>query len=714
MQFALLIQILPIFIAAVSGSVRVGTSTCWAFITTDSLSPFEDGWVTSSSPSSAAGESKVSYSTAATSSWFDNVVLSITGRPTSRVTVFDFDRTDANAESAFAGSIGSSSCPFQWQPTLPSATLMPSARFAVLPPEDASLAALFPSGNMSKRICSVNVSFTYTPLGTSTAQHVTFTLEETLLKALYASLTSSGGSPLMLSNSIDVSMTGVQWPIQFFIPFGCRTRVVLIGNQVGDLNPWYMWVPVVTYSAVVIPVALYSAYLTHGVQTSSRSRAGMIFAIFLGFTGSCIGVAIELMQWSVVTGRLFPFPDPITFFICFMCGYAILFVPLLWNHACRALISSVVFKLLVWGLMLALTVAYWIAGFVILGSISLGFLLVTSSTMIFLYTYFCSRLPLDVRPSNARWMWFPLFTPAAPLFLMYFDVIVSCGGKEQHWQHGGAVMYAAGGGRNVDLVLLDAVRLYSIMTNMAFCLLATLPTIGLLAAATSFHWPMIILFTVLVVLTILHVSTAVQQYAKERRRWKLEGLGASRLLWPAVDAVLAKRSTSTTGVRLSPSPGKSHHVVPRPGSYTSSGAQPAPEFSSTMSPQLQRWQQQQQQQQQQTYAEPPVFATTRAQQLQQAAAAPAGWANAMPVPASQIRSGSLNSEVIGAFAGGSRAPTPREYVTHPQQASAAMQQQLAFRGAGVGAGLVRHQQQQQPTNTVQSSRQPSPVPFVYD
>jgi hypothetical protein len=712
--FALLMIGALVLLSATSASTRVGTATCGALITSDSLLPFEDGWTIDTRSS----ELNVAYSTASTTSWFDELVLSVSGRPASRVTVFDLERLHSSQESI----LGADACRFRWAPSAPAGVLIKSARISVLPIEDASLQSLFPTGNLSSTMCHVNASITYSARDSAMPMETVLMLDSTVLKALVASLTSANGAanaPLTMSNAVDISLGGVEWPIRFTIPFGCRMRLMLISNQVGDLNPWFKWVPVVTYSAVVMPSAMYSAFLTHSSQTSSStSRAGMVFAMFIGFTGSSLGAAIELFQWRVVSGRLFPFPDAITFFVCFMCGYAVMFVPLLWNHACRELISTVIFKLLIWGLFIALTIAYWIAGFIILGSISLAFLFGTSSAMILLYTYFCARLPENVRPSNARWMWLPIFTPAAPIVLLYYDIIICCGGEpeQRHWDADRGTASSSPGTsaadtRNVNLILFDAVRLYSVISNMIFCLLATLPLIGLLGAATAFHWPLMVLFTSLVVLTVLHAGVSLQQYAKELRRWKIDGLDVRRMLWPAVDAVLAKHASGSNKrndpraspyVRSAsvqePQPLKAYSAVPTwPGAAMAQpprpGTAPAAQY-------------QYQQQQQQVYQEPAVFASTAGMMRSQfAAGGPApGFAPGMLVPASQVRSGSLNHEMMDVYtAGGSHAPSPREYEPQQRSQSAAdgtVRDTLAFRSSGGGG--------------IRGSRQPSPIPFVYE
>ncbi|ESL07567.1 hypothetical protein TRSC58_04741 [Trypanosoma rangeli SC58] len=312
--------------------------------------------------------------------------------------------------------------------------------------------------------------------------------------------------------SLSFSTRDIHWPVFFHVSPNCVVYLLLLTNRQGSIHRWYAWIPATILTIVVL--VLVTTMMLFRRELPPGATAMLLTLLFVGYLGSCIGLVIEVLSWQSVLGRMFPFPDAVTLYCCLPIFYLLTFLlVLLRNRHCGVLFHAMM-RLAVYGLNLALCCGYWVAGDVLLGSLTLLQFLLSNLFLSAAYSYFAvilGRLQLRVEPISSAlgFLWFVPLTPFAPCLLMYYDLYV----MQASNQEPGALAS----------MLQKAVVMYDTMTSFPLLLLQNVWGIALLVTVTSYHMPfLILLFTALLFFT-LHFIVSVGQYAKLRRRWIRRG-----------------------------------------------------------------------------------------------------------------------------------------------------------------------------------------------
>lgn len=345
----------------------------------------------------------------------------------------------------------------------------------------------------------------------------------------------------LFSPSMGIAMGGLNWPLRFTSDSNCTIRFMLLVNQYGALDPWYVWIPTTVYSAFVTILLLPAVFFRR--QLPSGLLGIFLFLVFFGFFGSCIGLAVEILQWQSVMGTIFPFPGSVTLYCCLAILYTLYFIPLIYQQECGSVLFMGVLRLLVYGINCALCVCYWIAGYIILGSLALLQFLVTNIIVTYYYAYVTVHMRRRTGSStlapkfsgNFVYLWCAPITPFACCALMYYDVYLL---SRQEVCKSLAV----------DRVR-DIIRVYNTQMSIPLLFFQNIFGTALLAAATAFHMPFLILLFASLFLGGLHLIHTVIQYLREWRRWRSAGvLGdsvfSSLSLSPVMTALFSQHCSS--------------------------------------------------------------------------------------------------------------------------------------------------------------------------
>lgn len=362
------------------------------------------------------------------------------------------------------------------------------------------------------------------------------------------------------SNSITlVSASGVTWPMTLTFSSECPIQLIVLLDQYGAIDRWFVWIPTTAYTATVVAILLPVVLL--------RSRlpvhlAGIcLFLVFLGFFGSCIGLVVELLQWQSAVGRLYPFPDSVTLYCCLCLLYTLLFVPVLYRQGNNTILFMGVTRLLIFGLNCALCIGYWIMGFVVLGSLGVLQYLLTNFILTYYYAYVSVYLRRAVKGSsslpkfsnNFVYLWCAPVTPFACCALMYYDLYLLTHSNVERDPVAGRMR--------------DVVRIYNAQLSLPLLFFQNVYGVALLATACAYHMPFLTLLFVALLLWIVHSIYVVEQCTKEWARWHRRGLSlgfCGCLSLPTAMTALLSLDYEANASRTATLPPQSGLQAPRP------------------------------------------------------------------------------------------------------------------------------------------------------
>ncbi|RNF07791.1 hypothetical protein TraAM80_03165 [Trypanosoma rangeli] len=312
--------------------------------------------------------------------------------------------------------------------------------------------------------------------------------------------------------SLSFSTRDMRWPVLFHVSPNCVVYLLLLTNRQGSIHKWYAWIPATIVTVMVL--LLVTTMMLFWRELPPAATAMLLTLLFVGYLGSCIGLVMEVLSWQSVLGRVFPFPDAVTLYCCLPIFYLLMFLLVLLRNRYSGVLFHALLRLAVYGLNLALCCGYWVAGDVLLGSLTLLQFLLSNLFLSAAYSYFAvilGRAQLRVEPISGAlgFLWFAPLTPFAPCLLMYYDLYI----MQASSQAPGAL----------TSILQKAVVMYDTMTSFPLLLLQNVWGIAMLATVTSYHMPfLILLFTALLFFTLQSV-VSIGQYAKLRRRWIRRG-----------------------------------------------------------------------------------------------------------------------------------------------------------------------------------------------
>ncbi|CAD2219532.1 hypothetical protein AGDE_07582 [Angomonas deanei] len=348
------------------------------------------------------------------------------------------------------------------------------------------------------------------------------------LMSVTSHLSANSAGVQVIPPSLSFSTNTVQFPLTVDFPSSCQIQILLLLNKEGSIERWYTWIPATVYSAAVTALILPTLFL--GKRLHPTVTALLLAVLYVGFLGACIGLIVHLEQWQSTLGRMFP-SRAVTLYCCLPLLYVAYMVILLLRcgrHKSTLFIGLL--RLLVYGVNCALCVGYWIAGYVLLGSLSVFQYFATNVVLTLYFVYLVvkfNRPPRKVRetgvvqggglrqiriPTSLSVLWFTPLTPFASCFLFYLDLYLLSG----------SVASSDGGLRIEDLV-----RVYNLQLSIPLLFFQNIYGIALLATATAYHMPFVVVLFPSLFLWGLHLIYSVEQYVNEWRRWRERGVGVA-------------------------------------------------------------------------------------------------------------------------------------------------------------------------------------------
>lgn len=493
-------------------SVNLIRTTCGGVIPLDSLYPIESYWSLRDLLDWRSGNDTSGVTAALTLGHSPDIAESVlgamerlTGLSSPHVHIFQLDNL-----------AGLSGCRVLWNPTdvLYISTIITSASVAILPYQGAGIT------------CPLSVIATTTAAEGGGSTTVEFPVLSTA--GALANITSSIQQTLIVKE-------GLTWPVSFQLQGGamCSAYVVIAANRQVSLDDWWSWIPAVVYSAVVLPIALFSAFSHRKMGASTF--AFMIGVVYIGYVGVSVGVMITIAGWQVSIGRMFPFPSSVTLYVALWAVYALVLPLLLFRHPCREMLANALVRSLIYGFFVGQLVAYWVLGFVALASVGLAVLCVTNGVLVFFYAQFVTLLATakEVRTElrNMPMAWLAPVTPFVPPVLLYADLFFT--------QHASPRL------RIMDPRLQEAVVLFNLQTALPFILLFESAAIALLVAATVRQPTFLVPLFMLLMLAGWYTIWTVQQYFSARTAWDALHAGGvisaptpQWTLWPAIHSLI--------------------------------------------------------------------------------------------------------------------------------------------------------------------------------
>ncbi|KPI90205.1 hypothetical protein ABL78_0723 [Leptomonas seymouri] len=306
------------------------------------------------------------------------------------------------------------------------------------------------------------------------------------------------------------------WPMTVTFSSQCTLYFILLVERYGAINLWYVWIPTTVYTAFVVAVFLPVVVLRR--QLPVHIAGLYLFLVFFGFLGSTIGLVVELLQWQSSLGRMFPFPPSVTLYSCVSVLYMLLFFPILFRQGDNTVLFMGATRLFTYGLNCALCVGYWIAGYLVLGSLAIFQLIVTNFIITWYYAYVTVHLRRAARgasslpkfSNNFVFIWFAPATPFACCALMYYDLYLLTQGDIK---------------KDASFIRMrDVVRVYNAQMSIPLLFFQNVYGVALLATATAFHMPFAVLLFVALLFWIVHAIYVIEQYCKEWSRWCRNGV----------------------------------------------------------------------------------------------------------------------------------------------------------------------------------------------
>lgn len=328
-------------------------------------------------------------------------------------------------------------------------------------------------------------------------------------------LSFDGTETIFSESAIFGVVNQATWPLTASFNSQCTLQFILLVDRYGAINRWYVWIPTTVYTAVI--VALFLPVIALRQRLPVHLAGLFLFLAFLGFLGSCIGLVIELLQWQSALGRMFPFPPSVTLYSCLCVLYVLLFFPALYRRGDYILLLMGAARLFTYGLNCALCVGYWVAGYVVLGSLAIFQLLATNFILTWYYAYVTVHLRRADRgtsslprfSNNFIYMWCVPVTPFACCALLYYDIFLLAQRD---------VKRDACAKR-----LRDVVRIYNAQMSLPLLFFQNVYGVALLATAAAFHMPLVVLLFVALLLWMVHIIYAAGEYCREWSRWRRRG-----------------------------------------------------------------------------------------------------------------------------------------------------------------------------------------------
>jgi hypothetical protein len=358
----------------------------------------------------------------------------------------------------------------------------------------------------------------------------------------------------------------VTWPVTVSFRSECAIQFILLVDRYGAINPWFVWIPTTVYTAIVVVLFLPTVVLRPQLPVH---LAGLyLFLVFFGFLGSCIGLVVELLQWQSAVGRMFPFPPAVTLYSCLCVLYVLMFLPPLYRQGNNTVLFMGAARLFTYGLNCALCVGYWIAGYIVLGSLAVFQLLATNFILTWYYAYVTVHLRRAVRGTSSLpkfsnsfvYLWCVPVTPFACCALMYYDLYLLAQRDVK---------------KDVSAIRMrDVVRVYNAQMSFPLLFFQSVYGVALLATATAFHMPFVVLLFVALLLWVVHVVYVIEQYCNEWTRWRHRGVSFAACGAISLSAVMKSLLFSDVGETGSPSPSiraHSQEVGPSPVSVRRRG-----------------------------------------------------------------------------------------------------------------------------------------------
>ncbi|PBJ73683.1 hypothetical protein BCY84_13740 [Trypanosoma cruzi cruzi] len=310
------------------------------------------------------------------------------------------------------------------------------------------------------------------------------------------------------TNSVSFSTKDMKWPVIFRVPDKCEVYLLLLTNRQGSIHRWYVWIPATVFTAFAL--LFFTTVMLIPRDLPCVITAIVMTLFFVGYLGSCIGLVMEILSWQSGLGVMFPFPGAVTLYCCLPIFYLLVSVVVVLRHRHRGILIRALLRLAVYGLNCALCCGYWVAGEVLLGSLTLLQFLLSNLFLSAIYSYFAvilerSNFPVEPLPNAIGFLWFAPLTPFAPCLLMYYDLY----------------MMQERGRTNVSfaLVVKETVLMYDTLTSFPLLFLQNIWGIALLATAAAYHMPFLVLLFASLLLFTLHFILSVKQYVKLRRLW---------------------------------------------------------------------------------------------------------------------------------------------------------------------------------------------------
>ncbi|KAH9600157.1 hypothetical protein LSM04_004999 [Trypanosoma melophagium] len=311
-----------------------------------------------------------------------------------------------------------------------------------------------------------------------------------------------------LAHSLSFSSREIQWPITFRVPPNCAVHMLLLVDRQGSIHHWYVWIPATAYTGVTLLLVLIMTVYPRHIPI--EVTVIVMFFTFLGYVGSCVGLVVEVVAWQSAIGRMFPFPDAVTLYCCLSVFYLILLALPLVRRPHRGILFHAMLRFAVYGANCALCCGYWIAGYIVLGTLSLLQFVLSNLVLTMAYSYFVLVLEragvrAEYFSSAAGLLWFAPITPFAPCALIYCDLYV--------------IEENSRSNPYIASIVTEAVILYNALTSFPFVFIQNVWGIALLVAATTYHMPFAILLFVLLLFVIIHLVLSIQEYIRAYHKW---------------------------------------------------------------------------------------------------------------------------------------------------------------------------------------------------
>lgn len=329
--------------------------------------------------------------------------------------------------------------------------------------------------------------------------------------------------------SVSFSVSKGGWPITVSFPSNCSLQLLVLTDRAGELS-WFAWIPATVYTSIILALTLPAIILRQKLPVIVT--VVLVAIVYIGYLGCCIGLVSELVLWQTSIGRMFPFPPPVTLYCCLVVLYILLMGFLVCSQKHYYVMMTAVSRLLIYGLNCALCIGYWIAGYILLGSLALLQYVVTNGVLTWYFSYLTVRLrhalphPGGIVSGSGfsntfAMLWFVPFTPFAPCTLMYYDLLFIEGHADSQKQ----------------LRWCDAIRFYSVLLSLPMVVIQNIWGVALVATATAFHMSFVVVLFAAVLLWSLHCIYSLEQYVRERKRWRERGVHGAPC-WLSLEPIL--------------------------------------------------------------------------------------------------------------------------------------------------------------------------------